>query len=76
MTAENTPSSKGPLNQSSRFLALAFLLVVPLMLVLFFGTVEFSTGVAVNRKVTMMARTLSDLRHASSTWAVPMTFVA
>ena len=27
------------------------------MLVLFFGTVEFSSGVAVDRKVTLMART-------------------
>jgi len=41
--------------------AVEFAMVVPLMLVLFFGTVEFSTAVAVNRKVTMMARTLSDL---------------
>ena len=36
-------------------------MIVPLMLVLFFGTVEFSSGVAVDRKVTLMARTLSDL---------------
>jgi len=41
--------------------ALEFAMIVPLMLVLFFGTVEFSSGVAVNRKVTLMARTLSDL---------------
>jgi len=41
--------------------AIEFALVVPLMLVLFFGTVEFSSGVAVDRKVTLMARTLSDL---------------
>ena len=31
------------------------------MLVLFFGTLEFSSGVAVDRKVTLVARTLSDL---------------
>ena len=36
-------------------------MIVPLMLVLFFGTREFSSGVAVDRKVTLMARTLSDL---------------
>ena len=36
-------------------------MIVPLMLVMFFGTVEFSSGVAVDRKVTLMARTLSDL---------------
>ncbi|WP_409363643.1 TadE/TadG family type IV pilus assembly protein [Bradyrhizobium sp. AUGA SZCCT0431] len=41
--------------------AVEFAMVVPLMLVLFFGTVEFSSGVAVDRKVTLVARTLSDL---------------
>jgi Flp pilus assembly protein TadG len=41
--------------------AIEFAMLVPIMLVLFFGTVEFSTGVAVNRKVTLMARTFSDL---------------
>jgi Flp pilus assembly protein TadG len=41
--------------------AVEFALIVPLMLVLFFGTVEFSSGVAVDRKVTLVARTLSDL---------------
>lgn len=41
--------------------ATEFAVIVPLMLVLFFGVVEFSTGVAVDRKVTIMARTLSDL---------------
>ena len=34
---------------------------MPLMLVMFFGTVEFSSGVAVDRKVSLMARTLADL---------------
>ncbi len=37
------------------------------MLVMFFGTVEFSSGVAVDRKVTLMARTLSDLTSQSTT---------
>src|SRR3954469_20807535 len=41
--------------------AVEFAMVLALMLVLFFGTLEFSAGVAVNRKVTLMARTLSDL---------------
>ena len=31
------------------------------MLLLFFGTDEFASGIAVDRKVTLMARTLSDL---------------
>jgi len=41
--------------------AVEFAFILPLMLVLFFGTVEFSQGVAVDRKVTIMARTLADL---------------
>src|SRR6476620_8022500 len=41
--------------------ATEFAIVVPLMLVMFFGTVEFSSAVAIDRKVTLMARTLSDL---------------
>lgn len=41
--------------------ATEFAMVVPLMLVAFFGTVEFSSAVAIDRKVTLMARTLSDL---------------
>jgi Flp pilus assembly protein TadG len=36
-------------------------LIVPIMLVMFIGTVEFSSGIAVGRKVTLVARTLSDL---------------
>ena len=42
-------------------------MIVPIMLVMFFGTVEFSSGVAVDRKVTMMARTLSDLTSQGTT---------
>lgn len=45
--------------------AVEFALILPLMLLLFFGTVEFSSGVAVDRKVTLMARTLSDLTSQS-----------
>jgi Flp pilus assembly protein TadG len=41
--------------------ATEFAVIVPIMLVLFFGTVEFSSAVAVNRKVTLIARALSDL---------------
>jgi Flp pilus assembly protein TadG len=46
--------------------AVEFAFIVPLMLVMFFGTVEFSSGVAVNRKVTLVARNLSDLVSQSS----------
>jgi Flp pilus assembly protein TadG len=47
--------------------ATEFAVIVPLMLTMFFGTVEFSSGVAVDRKVTLMARTLSDLTSQSTT---------
>jgi Flp pilus assembly protein TadG len=45
--------------------AIEFAMIVPIMLVMFFGTVEFSSAVAVNRKVTLIARTLSDLTSQS-----------
>jgi Flp pilus assembly protein TadG len=45
--------------------ATEFAFIVPLMLVMFFGVVEFSNGVAIDRKVTLMARTLSDLTSQS-----------
>ena len=41
--------------------AVEFALVTPVMLLMFFGTVELSTGVAVDRKVTLVSRALSDL---------------
>jgi Flp pilus assembly protein TadG len=47
--------------------ATEFVMIVPLMLVMFFGVVEFSSGVAVDRKVTLVARTLSDLTSQSTT---------
>lgn len=46
--------------------AVEFAMVLPVMLVMFFGTVEFSSGVAVDRKVTLVARTLSDLTSQST----------
>jgi Flp pilus assembly protein TadG len=49
--------------------ATEFAVIVPIMLVMFFGTVEFSSGVAVDRKVTLVARTLSDLTSQSTTVA-------
>ena len=41
--------------------AIEFAMIIPIMAVLFIGTNEFSAGVAIDRKVTIMARTLSDL---------------
>src|SRR5450631_413683 len=46
--------------------ATEFAVIVPIMLVMFFGTVELSSGIAVDRKVTLMARTLSDLTSQST----------
>lgn len=58
--------SAGALARDCRGLAaVEFAFVVPVMLVLLFGTVEFASGVAVDRKVTLMARTMSDLTSQS-----------
>jgi hypothetical protein len=46
--------------------AVEFALVVPLMLALFFGTVEFSSAISAQRKSVLAARTMSDLVSQSS----------
>jgi Flp pilus assembly protein TadG len=46
--------------------AIEFAMIVPIMLVLFFGTLELSSGVAVDRKVSLIARTISDLTSQNS----------
>jgi Flp pilus assembly protein TadG len=46
---------------NSGIAAVEFAMIIPIMAVLFIGTNEFSSGVAIDRKVTIMARTLSDL---------------
>jgi Flp pilus assembly protein TadG len=53
------------LANASGVTAIEFALTLPIMLVLFFGTVEVSNGVAVYRKVSLMAHTLSDLTSQS-----------
>src|SRR4030088_2476740 len=53
------------LHDQAGIAATEFAVIVPIMLVMFFGTVEFSSGVAVDRKVTLIARTLSDLTSQS-----------
>lgn len=57
------------LADSRAIAATEFAVIVPLMLVMFFGTVEFSSAVAIDRKVTLMARTLSDLTSQSTSVA-------
>jgi Flp pilus assembly protein TadG len=41
--------------------AVEFAVIVPMMLVLFFGMVEFSSGVAVDRKLSLVTQGLADL---------------
>jgi Flp pilus assembly protein TadG len=71
-------SAAGLVNDCSGIAATEFAVIVPLMLVMFFGTVEFSSGVAVDRKVSLMARTLADLtsQGKSDTDADLTTFFA
>ena len=57
----------GLLHDCRGIAATEFAVIVPVMLLMFFGTIEFSSGVAVNRKVTLVARTLSDLVSQSTT---------
>src|SRR5438270_817837 len=57
--------ARGMLEDCRAIAATEFAVIAPVMLVLFFGTVEFSLAVAVDRKVTLMARTLSDLTSQS-----------
>ena len=45
--------------------ATEFAVIVPIMLVLFFGVIEMSNGITAYRKVTIMAHTLSDLTSQS-----------
>jgi Flp pilus assembly protein TadG len=62
-------SATALLADRSGIAATEFAVILPIMLVMFFGTVELSSGVAVDRKVTLMARTLSDLTSQSTSVA-------
>jgi len=55
--------------------AVEFAVIVPIMLVMFFGTIELSSGVAVDRKATLVARTLSDLTSQSSLQPLTDTYL-
>src|ERR1700744_303347 len=85
-----TPIRTPPLNETWRRLrrstralhrdvsgvaAIEFAMIFPLMLVTFFGTVEFCSAVAIDRKVTLIARTVSDLtsQAASSVDSTALT---
>jgi Flp pilus assembly protein TadG len=49
------------LNDRSGLAAVEFAFVFPIMVVMYFGVVELSSAIAVDRKATQVARTLSDL---------------
>jgi Flp pilus assembly protein TadG len=49
--------------------AIEFAMLLPVMLVMYFGMEEFSTGLSVSRQVTLVARTLSDLTSQSTSVA-------
>jgi Flp pilus assembly protein TadG len=55
----------GLLHDCRGIAATEFAVIVPVMLLMFFGTIEFSSGVAVDRKMTLIARLLSDLTSQS-----------
>ena len=55
--------------------AIEFAIIAPVMLVMFLGTVDFSAGIAVNRKVTLIARTLADLPSQSAAQAINDTYL-
>ena len=60
---------RGLLNDCRGVAAVEFAMIVPIMLVMFFGVVEFSSVIAVDRKATLVARTLSDLTSQSTSVA-------
>jgi Flp pilus assembly protein TadG len=47
--------------------AVEFAFILPIMMVMLFGTVEFSSAIAIDRKLTLMSRTLSDLTSQATT---------
>jgi len=55
----------GFLRDNRGMTAVEFALILPIMLMMFFGTVSFSMGVAASRKVTQVASTLADLTAQS-----------
>ncbi|WP_334513973.1 TadE/TadG family type IV pilus assembly protein [Bradyrhizobium sp. AZCC 1693] len=53
------------LNDRSGLAAVEFAFVFPMMVVMYFGVVELSSAISVDRKATQVARTLSDLTSQS-----------
>lgn len=57
---------RGLRKDCSGIAAIEFAMILPMMLVMFFGVVEFSSAISVYRKLTLAARTLSDLTSQMS----------
>lgn len=57
------------LRESKAMAAVEFALLLPVMLTLYLGTAEVCRMISVDRKMTLLARTLSDLASQSSTIA-------
>lgn len=55
----------GLVHDRSGIAAVEFAVIAPVMLLMFFGTLEFSSGIAVDRKVTLVSRTMADLTSQS-----------
>ena len=53
-------------NDRSGVAALEFALILPFMLLMYFGTAELTKGILVNRKLTLAARSVSDLLAQSA----------
>ena len=60
---------RGLWTDRSGLAAVEFAMVFPIMVALYFGVVEFSSAISVDRKATQVARTLSDLTSQSMTVA-------
>jgi Flp pilus assembly protein TadG len=52
---------RGLLDDCSGLAAVEFAMIIPIMVAMFFGVVELSSAISVDRKATLVARTLSDL---------------
>ena len=64
-----SPRVRDLLSDRSGLAAVEFAMIFPIMVVLYFGVVEFASAIAVDRKATQVARTLSDLTSQSMTVA-------
>ena len=58
---------RGLWTDRSGLAAVEFAMVFPIMVALYFGVVEYSSAISVDRKATQVARTLSDLTSQSKT---------